>query len=202
MKIESYFALDRARQKVLSPINVLMIPTELPEEGFKYHYLYISDLNGFINEIRYALRIYASGSTKSDHRHVYTCVNCLNTFSQQKYLTSHKKYCLKNSVQTIRMPEKNSYYEFSNFTATRKGPIIGAFDFESKMTPGEGSTAKSLNVSKHEIISYCLVLISSDNEIIFRRSEHSEDNCMALFIQAIEDAQALCLLYTSDAADE
>jgi len=169
-------------------INILMTPVNTDGHSIQYHYTYIRDVHSLVNELRYALG-------KIDHeqhrRHVYTCMNCLNYFTTKDYLLKHQARCQTHKVQTIEMPDSGSRCEFTRIDAVQKAPLIGAFDFETKMIEGGETTNQSTTVSTHRVVSYSLVIITSENEIIFERNEQSENNCLDLFLEALADAEAL-----------
>ena len=163
---------------ITSPINLLMISSDRQEdETILYHYIYITDLPALISELRYSLKRKVK---------VYACINCLNYFSCMKSLQNHEKNCHKREAQNIRMPNKDDSVSFSKVVAVQKIPVIGAFDFEAKMTPGLGKTTNSQNIASHKIVSFSMVLLTADNEIIFESYESDEDLCLALFIEAID----------------
>jgi len=155
-------------------VNILIVPVG---SGGNYHYVYIEDLNGLVNELRYAGGKYSTWNSKNP-RYVYTCINCLNVFNTNDLLIQHSISCEKKKAQTIRMPEKGEVLEFTKSEARVKAPLIGAFDFESKMDKKNlESTLNSEELATHKIVSYSLIVISHDNEIIFERSEMDETNC-------------------------
>ena len=165
-------------------VNILIVPVG---SGGNYHYVYIEDLNGLVNELRYAGGKYSTWNSKNP-RYVYTCINCLNVFNTNDLLIQHSISCEKKKAQTIRMPEKGEVLEFTKSEARVKAPLIGAFDFESKMDKKNlESTLNSEELATHKIVSYSLIVISHDNEIIFERSEMDETNCLQLFMTAIFD---------------
>ena len=182
------YGIRSTKKNNSNSINILMVPVTTQSHVIKYHYMYIVNLHKLVNEFRYALGKY---NNHDQANHVYVCTNCMNYFSRQEYLKNHIKLCLTKEVQTVVMPEPKSYYKFSKFEATQRVPIIGAFDFEAMMKPGKGSTNQSINTSTHKIISYSFVLVTDNNEIIFKRSEQSENNCLQLFLQCLVDAQSI-----------
>jgi len=118
---------------------------------------------------------------------VHTCINCLNFFTYSKGLENHRKICQEHDAQRIEMPKQDSFVEFSKVAAIQKIPIIGAFDFETKMAPGRGETSKSKNLASHQVVSFSIVLLTMNNEIIYERYEQDEALCLSLFIDALRD---------------
>ena len=125
-------------------------------------------------------------------RKVFTCVNCLSMHYNQALLKQHQELCFKNESQTINMPNPGSAHAFSQFEARHKAALIGAFDFEVKLPSGNKiKTAHSESINEHKVVSYSFVIISSDDEIVFERSEQDEHNCLDLFMAAVIDAEKL-----------
>ena len=169
-------------------VNLLLLPLK---DG-RHHYVYITDIGGLINEIRYLSLHYSGNETISSNKHVYPCLNCLNVFTCKTALANHKDLCFKNKSQRIIMPKKGDCMEFSRYEARYKAPLIGAFDFESKMSKDNLQTSpNSSDIATHKIISYSLIIISSEKEIIFERTQADEDDCLQLFMEAVMDASKL-----------
>ena len=158
------------------PIQLLMIPQSNNPD--KYHFVYVTNLASLISELRHALKRRAT---------VHTCINCLNFFTYSKGLENHRKICQEHDAQRIEMPKQDSFVEFSKVAAIQKIPIIGAFDFETKMAPGRGETSKSKNLASHQVVSFSIVLLTMNNEIIYERYEQDEALCLSLFIDALRD---------------
>ena len=169
-----------------NPINLLLIQLE----NSQYHYAYILDVCGLINELGYASSV-LSISDSASRRALYPCLNCLNVFSSKQVLTNHEKDCKKYPSQRVVMPLEGQTLGFSRYESRYKAPLIGAFDFESKMTKDNlESTLNSRDLSTHKIVSYSFMLISSKNEIVFERSEMDENDCLSLFMEALMDASS------------
>lgn len=169
-------------------INLLLLQLK---DG-RHHYVYVTDIAGLINEIRYLSSNYSDNSAISSNKHVYPCLNCLNIFTCKQALCNHKISCFANKSQRIIMPDKNEVMEFSRFEARYKAPLIGAFDFESKMSKDDLETLpNSMDIATHKIISYSFVIISSEKEIIFERTQVDENDCLQLFMEAVMDASRL-----------
>ena len=179
------YILYKTKQEDNNPINLLLIQLE---EG-RHHYIYITDIGGLVNEIRYLASEYVDNSEISSKKQVYPCLNCLNIFTCKQSLESHKRLCDRNKAQTVRMPKKGDRLAFSRYEARHQAPLIGAFDFESKMAKKNlQSSPISHDLSEHKIVSYSFAIVSIDNEIVFERSEMDEHNCLELFMEAVMDA--------------
>ena len=153
--------------------------------------IYITDVDALINELRYLSRTLLDHKEINTEKQVYTCLNCLNVFNSKYLLNKHYKLCQKNEAQTIEMPKPGDALKFSKFEARTKAPLIGAFDFESKMCKKDlHSTLTSKDLSSHKIISYSFMIITSESDIVFERTEADENNCLQLFMEAVFEASA------------
>ena len=169
-------------------INLLLLPVGPVE----YHYVYITNIDGLVNELRYLSSNYLDRKDKlSSRKQVYTCLNCLNVFNSSELLDKHYQNCQKRDAQRIEMPQVGSTIKFSKYAARLKAPLIGAFDFESKMCKRDiQSSPNCQELSMHKIVSYSFMIVSNDNEIIFERSEMDENNCLQMFMEAVFEASA------------
>ena len=173
------------RSEKNDPINLLMIPSRSSYALAPFHYIYILDLNSLISELVYNLRKKSIDGKKNSK--IFVCISCLNFFSRKEALKAHEPKCIQREAQSIQMPEKNSSIQFSKVVATQKIPIIGAFDFETKMIPGIGSTRHSKNINSHRAVSYSIVLINLKNEVVYEKTELSEEDCLEKFIASLNE---------------
>ena len=178
------FVIHRAKNTD-DTINLLMVPID----DIRHHYVYISNVDGLVNELRFLSYKYAEHGAISSRKQVYTCLNCLNVFNTRSLLDKHSLLCNIHEAQKIEMPQSGETIKFSRFEATHRAPLIGAFDFETKMVKENlRSTPSSKDISTHKVVSYSL-MITSGEDIIFERTESDETNCLQLFIEAVFDSQ-------------
>ena len=126
------------------------------------------------------------------------CLNCFNSFNDEKALDKHKEYCYDNECVKITMPPPGTYLRFKNFPHSEKAPFTIYADFESLIKnmdncdpdPNKSYTKK---YQKHEPVSFCYY-IKSFNESVYEsriRSyiketpEHAD--AMDIFIKWLED---------------
>lgn len=174
------------------PINILLKVDKLYNGNGDfdkyYHYVYILNLDNLLGELNYIKQ--KQGYGKQNPR--YPCINCLNFFSTHESRRNHQVQCFKKKIQTIEFPEPHERkLKFSRHDASHLAPLIGAFDFEMKMDEGIGSTTHSQNINNHKVVSYSLVIINHNNEIIFSSSQQDENNVLDLFLETLSQAESL-----------
>ena len=87
------------------------------------------------------------------------------------------------------MPRPGQKIVFSNFASTHFMPIIGAFDFESRMDKGDplNATQFSLELHKHVPVSYSLVFIDFNGHVLFSKTEADDEKCLELFMKSLRE---------------
>ena len=87
------------------------------------------------------------------------------------------------------MPRPGEKIVFSNFASTHFMPIIGAFDFESRMDKGDpfNATGSSFEVHKHKPVSYSLVFVDFNGRVLFSKTEADDVRCLELFMKSLHE---------------
>ena len=90
-------------------------------ENENKHYVLIKDFNKFMYN-----------QTKHKERKHF-CMHCLQCFSSERVLNSHKENCIQvNGQQAIKMPDKdNNILKFNNFHKQQPVPFVIYADFEA-----------------------------------------------------------------------
>ena len=189
------------RKVVENCANLLLVPYVCKKQK-RYHYMYISDLDSFLGSYETQL------GTKRQRLNKH-CINCLSGFSTEETLKEHQLICLKNEVQKISLPAAGKKLKFDKHLNSFGHEFIGFADFETYLAPFERTSHKKckncqemgdISLCKHatsvlnnqEPVCYSLVFVDREKNIVFQRSECSDD-IMPLFFKALEDAQELLL---------
>ena len=109
------FPIYISKEKFESCMNLLLITKDEVK-----HYCLIKDFNKFMyNQTRHKSR-------------KHFCMYCLQCFSSEEVLTSHKNICLQiNGKQSIQMPKAGSKIAFQNYHKQLPVPFVIYADFEA-----------------------------------------------------------------------
>lgn len=110
------YPLYVSKEQYENDLNLLLITKDE-----KTHYVLIKDFNRFM-----------FNQTK-DKSKKYFCMFCLQHFTSQKVLNTHKEICIViNGTQAIKMPDKsNNILKFNNFQKQLPVPFVIYADFEA-----------------------------------------------------------------------
>ena len=102
---------------------------------------------------------------------VFRCWNCLNVFHDEKLYDYHTEQCDLNEPLILKMPEKGTVLKFKNHSNVRRFPFVIYCDIECLTMKMEFCDANperkyTTKVQKHEPISYVLVLVSFDQNVL------------------------------------
>ncbi len=152
-----------------------------------YHFVYITDLSRFVNAFENGLR----EETRQNRLHPkHVCINCMNFWSSRSALTSHQFHCFTHDAQKITMPCEEDRMKFRRFDTKVKQDVYGAFDFESKMVPTNVKRgSKTTIIHEQKVVSFSLVIVDSNDNILFRKTKASEEDALSLFYEALEEAE-------------
>ncbi len=159
--------------------------------GSKHHYLFISDLNKFLRSV----------DSKAFH-----CVICLNSFSSESALNNHSTLCEKEDEILIEYPEEGAVVQFSAYEKQVLQPIFGCCDFEASLKPvtreenairyncnnceknGDEKLCSHNTTTLHHQIptTYCILLVDSENKIIFEKTESDDTNVIRKFFETLQ----------------
>ena len=126
----------------------------------KYHYVWIKNFNGFLNDIN-----------KYDHKMFY-CMKCMTHFYTEEKLQSHNKdypKCNDNQPTKIEYPTKDkAFVAFKNHINKFKSPFVIYADFESVLVKADDSKDNEKITHKHIPCGYMMYVVSTIDEYKFR----------------------------------
>ena len=131
-----------SKEKFENEMNLLLITKDVNK-----HYVLIKNFNKFM-----------FNQTKHKSKK-YFCMHCLQCFSSEKILTSHKNNCLQiNGKQAIKMPEKgNNILKFNNFHKQQAVPFVIYADFETMTEKVQGCKPNDENHTQKPIKNTLIV---------------------------------------------
>ena len=124
-------------------------------------------------------------ATSSNHRTVYPCLHCLNTFNNQENLNAHDNLCIKDGVKSV-FPKYDSI-QFNQFNKLGKYPIVIYADFESTLIPTNDSTKGKLNHHKANAIGLIsLTDIKGLQHLNHKINIYSGEDCIDQFLKYLQ----------------
>ena len=166
------YPLRLSKTKSEQIVNLLLI-----SDGEKQHYCLIKSLS----------RLLSSQMSKHDHANSF-CLNCLNHFPNEEKLKIHEKYCLKNQVIKIEMPEKGSLVTFIHHNRSMKVPFVVYADFEAfteEISTCEPNQKFSFTqkYQRHQPSGFCYKIVCFDERSIKNQFSSGERMKMKISVQ-------------------
>ena len=183
---ESIYPLRLSKCEGREVVNLLLISDEE-----KQHYCLIKNMS----------RLLSSQSSTDEHT-LHYCPRCLNHFTTQEKLATHKEYCSAHEAVKIEMPEKGTTLKFKNYNRSMRVPFIVYADFESFIKPidtcepnPENSYTKQYQ--KHTPSSFSYYIKCFDDEVYspklvtYTASTDNEDVAQIFVNMLEEDAKSI-----------
>ena len=178
---ESVYPLRVSKCEGREVVNLLLISDEE-----KRHYCLIKSMS----------RLLSSQSSTDEHV-LHYCSRCLNHFTTQEKLATHKEYCSAHEAVNIEMPGEGTTLSFKNYNRSMRVPFIVYADFESFIKPidtcgpnPENSYTKQYQ--KHTPSSFCYYIkcfddeVYSQNPVTYTASTENEDVAQ-IFVNMLEE---------------
>ena len=178
---ESVYPLRVSKCEGREVVNLLLISDEE-----KRHYCLIKSMS----------RLLSSQSSTDEHV-LHYCPRCLNHFTTQEKLATHKEYCSTHEALKTEMPGEGTTLSFKNYNRSMRVPFIVYADFESFIKPidtcgpnPENSYTKQYQ--KHTPSSFCYYIKCFDDEVYYQNpvtytaSTENEDVAQ-IFVNMLEE---------------
>ena len=178
---ESVYPLRVSKCEGREVVNLLLISDEE-----KRHYCIIKSMS----------RLLSSQSSTDEHT-LHYCPRCINHFTTQEKLATHKEYCSAHEAVKIEMPGEGTTLSFKNYNRSMRVPFIVYADFESFIKPidtcgpnPENSYTKQYQ--KHTPSSFCYYIKCFDDEVYYQNpvtytaSTENEDVAQ-IFVNMLEE---------------
>ena len=160
----------------------------------QYHYVLISRLG--------LIRLRLASGKKNSHTNNHACEKCFLKFSRKCHREKHETQCFFQSQdadevkngQFFAMPPEGASKSFTNYHKTMPAPFLAAADLEAAMVRPSVSVDTKNRKAICEQVPVCFgltIIETKTNRIVFHRVRSSQENCMSLFFQALEEARDL-----------
>ena len=140
---------------------------------FDDHYFWIKNLNRLI------------GNFATNNHHF--CHACFASFDRKSRLDIHKERCQKYKPSIALLPDEcDKKLYFRQFEKTMKFPYVFYADFECLLIKtDEKISDKSKIYQNHQPISYCLIVIGQEKDVVYSSCKRGE-NVMEKFYEELK----------------
>ena len=178
---ESVYPLRVSKCEGREVVNLLLISDEE-----KRHYCLIKSMSRLLS------------SQSNIHEHIlHYCPRCLNHFTTQEKLATHKEYCSAYEAVKMETPEKGTTLKFKNYNRSMRVPFVVYADFESFIKPIDTCEPNPKNsytkqYQKHTPSSFSYYIkcfddeIYSPNPVAYTASTDNEDVAQ-IFVNMLEE---------------
>lgn len=165
-------------------INLLLLHVESLS-----HYTLIRDLGKSV------CRTYVNPEGKRTFSHHEPCPRCFTVLSGKRALERHMAKCGTNNTQVLELEPVGAQIEFKSEMKKYRIPLFAVADFEARiLSPGVGDvrdTQKRVAIEKQVPVSYSFAVFNHQGDIIFKKTESSQEKCMRLFFATLQEAQVV-----------
>ena len=169
----------------------LFTKTLTADKKLEFHFYAILDVDAFLTK-RYDNT--ARKIRQQDHKK-YFCYQCHHPFKTDQQRKEHFHQCVENNVAQKRtFPPKTRTLKFMKNSARFKKPVVGYLDLESNLISLEGkpcakceklacvcAESSTTKTQIHEPLSWCLIFVSHEREVIFQAKYSGEDAVPCLY---------------------
>ena len=162
-------------------VNLLLISDEE-----KRHYCLIKSMS----------RLLSSQSSTDEHT-LHYCPRCINHFTTQEKLATHKEYCSAHEAVKIEMPGEGTTLSFKNYNRSMRVPFIVYADFESFIKPIDTCEPNPKNsytkqYQKHTPSSFCYYIKCFDDEVYYQNpvtytATTENEDVAQIFVNMLEE---------------
>ena len=178
---ESVYPLRVSKCEGREAVDLLLISDEE-----KQHYCIIKSMS----------RLLSSQSSTDEHT-LHYCPRCLNHFTTQEKLATHKEYCSAYEAVKMETPEAGTTLKFKNYNRSMRVPFAVYADFESFIKPIDTCEPNPKNsytkqYQKHTPSSFSYFIkcledeVYSPNPVTYTASTDNEDVAQ-IFVNMLEE---------------
>lgn len=161
-------------------LNLLLIMRKADTLNVINHFVRITNIDKFLRSI------YSNTKNKKSYEKNYTCLNCLNSFSQEKTYNQHMEICCLNKPRKEILADDTSI-TFKNYKNQHPLEYIAFLDFECILPKNYNRCTECLSLrckcdrsythilSNQEPIAYSFVILDPDNKIIHEKTYSGEN---------------------------
>ena len=155
------------------------------EKEGKYHYSLIKNFS----------RLFRSQITKRTNEPIHICKRCFTHFTKNGLLSKHIKYCSYNETVAVKMPPRQTFLKFENYSKQFSIPFVIYADFECFTKPMSNCSPNpedsySYNYQKHESSGFCFYIKGINPDIKFKpiiyTKKNPDDDIPLIFVNKLE----------------
>jgi hypothetical protein len=176
------------RKKTKNIMNLLLIQRRSDANDIANHFLLITNIHKFLR------KTYHDGS----YQRSFTCLNCLNGFSSQKILEKHEETCSLHKPR-LEIVSNDEVMTFKNYQNQHPLEYIAFLDFECVLPKTVTKCPECTHlrckcdrsftesVADQHPITYSLVILDQNNEIIHKKTHSAENAADHLIDHLLEE---------------
>lgn len=143
------------------------------------HFVCIKNVDKFLRQVY-------NKNCKKSYKKIYTCLNCLNTFTTNNIYSEHVRYCFLNKPRKEILSDKKTI-KFTNFKNQHPVDYIAFLDFEC-ILPDEKiicsecmhlrckcDRSYTLKLNDQLPIAYSFIVLNQNNKIIHEKTYSGEN---------------------------
>ena len=172
--------------------SFLFTKTNITEQTVDLHFYALLNVDIFLTK-----RYDGAGRKNKKDQTKYFCYNCHHACKTDEQRKEHFLQCVEGNVPQKRtFPPKTRTLKFTNHSAQFKKPVVGYLDFESSLISLESNPCErceqracvcaessTIKTQIHEPLSWCLIFVSHEREVIYEASYSGKGAVPRLFSQ-------------------
>ena len=158
------------------------------------------DLGGCNPPAHYSLiknfsRLFRSQITTRTNEPIQICKRCFSHFTKKELLSKHIKYCSSNETVAVKMPPRQTFLKFENYSKQFPIPFVIYADFECFTKPMSNCSPNhehsfSYNYQKHEPSGFCFHIKGINPDIKFKpiiyTKKNPDDDLALIFVNKLQ----------------
>ena len=172
--------------------SFLFTKTNITEQTVDLHFYALLNVDAFLTK-----GYDGAGQKNKKDQTKYFCYNCHHACKTDEQRKEHFLQCVEGNVPQKRtFPPKTRTLKFTNHSAQFKKPVVGYLDFESSLISLESNPCErceqracvcaessTIKTQIHEPLSWCLIFVSHEREVIYEASYSGKGAVPRLFSQ-------------------
>jgi len=160
-------------------INLLL----LQEQDDTSHYVFIKDISRFL------------GHLTKRKKHLFWCENCLTPRDDRESHEAHRKRCIEQDAQRIKLPSiRDSVMKFQDHASRMKHDYVIYCDLEAVLEPYSTAypapnVSSTTRTNRHIPSGYCYVIVCSDGTLMKEPVLEHGDNIIQRLLLALKNEQ-------------
>ena len=140
-------------------------------------------------------RLFRSQITTRTNEPIHICKRCFTHFTKKELLSKHIKYCSSNDTVAVKMPPRQTFPKFENYSKQFPIPFVIYADFKCFTKPMSNCSPNpedsySYNYQKHEPSGFCFYIKGVNPDIKFKpiiyTKKNPDDDIAHIFVNKLE----------------